>query len=225
MTWLALSIAPSLVSWHDGAMIETAGLASSFGSVRALHPLTMSVARGSTVGLLGANGAGKTPTMNLLTTLLEPSEGTALIAGHDIRKDPLCVRRAIGYVLAAALPHDPQVLILDEPMSGLDVESQHVVASLALIAVSAAMLVPASRLGDFSGHGESPFRLGILFPVAGFFAGLPGAPLAMVILVVDLRSGAGRGATLSDVGLTLLLFELVVRILSQPAARPAPADR
>ena len=174
-------------------MISITGLGRSYGSIAALRPLTLDLPSGRTIGLLGANGAGKTTTLNLLTTLLEPSEGTAVVAGCDIRQDPLGVRRAIGYVpehasaydgltadeylelagrvrdlpedtwrpradrflthlglqdarqrrlgtyskgmrakvlLAAALLHDPQVLILDEPMSGLDVESQRVVSVL-----------------------------------------------------------------------------------------------
>jgi ABC-2 type transport system ATP-binding protein len=50
--------------------------------------------RGSVFGLLGRNGAGKTTTINLLITLLAPSEGTAIVAGSDIRTHPARVRRS-----------------------------------------------------------------------------------------------------------------------------------
>lgn len=174
-------------------MIELQGLGRRFGSLVAVHPLTLTLPPGVIVGLLGANGAGKTTTLNMLATLLPPSEGTALVDGHDIRTEPLEVRRRLGYVpehasvyegltaeeyldlagrvrgmdadvlqgradrffshlgltearrrrlgtyskgmrakvlLAAALLHEPAVLVLDEPLSGLDVASQRLVADL-----------------------------------------------------------------------------------------------
>ncbi|WP_232489215.1 ABC transporter ATP-binding protein [Rhodobacter amnigenus] len=64
----------------------------------ALHPLTLDVQKGEVFGFLGHNGAGKTTTIRLLTTLLEPTTGSARVAGHDIISDPLKVRAAIGYL-------------------------------------------------------------------------------------------------------------------------------
>jgi ABC-2 type transport system ATP-binding protein len=58
----------------------------------------LQVAEGEIVGFLGPNGAGKTTTLRMLTTLLSPTSGRALVAGHDVAKDPVGVRRAIGYV-------------------------------------------------------------------------------------------------------------------------------
>lgn len=81
----------------DG-LIEIQNLSQRFGKVQAVRGLTLSVNRGEVFGFLGHNGAGKTTTVHMLTTLAPPSGGTARIAGHDITKDPLNVRRVIGYV-------------------------------------------------------------------------------------------------------------------------------
>jgi sodium transport system ATP-binding protein len=69
--------------------------------VKAVDGVSFSVAPGEMVGLLGANGVGKTTTMRLLATLLSPTAGTASIGGCDIRIDPLGVRRRLGYLSAA----------------------------------------------------------------------------------------------------------------------------
>ncbi len=79
-------------------MIQITNLTRRFDSLVAVDDLTVEVPAGKIVALLGANGAGKTTTLNMLTTLLEPSEGTARVAGHDIRDEGPAVRRALGYV-------------------------------------------------------------------------------------------------------------------------------
>lgn len=98
-------------------MIETSGLARTFrtkrGPVEAVRGVNVSVADGEIVGFLGANGAGKTTTLRMLTTLLRPTAGTATVAGHDLREDPVEVRRRIGYV-AQAGGTDPQVPVREE---------------------------------------------------------------------------------------------------------------
>jgi len=78
--------------------IATDSLSKSYGPRLALDGLSVNVAAGEIFGLLGHNGAGKTTTVNLLTTLLEPSLGTAEVAGHSVTSDPTAVRRAIGYL-------------------------------------------------------------------------------------------------------------------------------
>lgn len=82
----------------DSCAVETRSLTRRFESLVAVNHLTFSFARGSIFGLLGPNGAGKSTLIKMLTTLLPPSEGTALVAGFDIVREPREVRRRIGYV-------------------------------------------------------------------------------------------------------------------------------
>lgn len=85
------------------AAIEVAGLAKTYGrgdrAVTALKGLTFSVARGSIFGLLGPNGAGKSTTLKILTTQIRPTDGTARVAGFDVVRQPLEVRRRIAVVI------------------------------------------------------------------------------------------------------------------------------
>ena len=68
-------------------------------SVRAVDGLTFAVARGSIFGLLGPNGAGKSTTLRVLTTQMRPTSGTATVAGFDVARQPLDVRRRIAVVI------------------------------------------------------------------------------------------------------------------------------
>ncbi|HEY0640973.1 MAG TPA: ATP-binding cassette domain-containing protein [Pseudonocardiaceae bacterium] len=83
-------------------MIEARGLARTFrtrrGTVEAVRGVDLDVTAGELVGFLGPNGAGKTTTLRMLTTLLDPTAGSATVAGIDLRRDPTEVRRRIGYV-------------------------------------------------------------------------------------------------------------------------------
>ena len=69
-----------------------------YGSLTSVSDLTLSVPAGSIFGLLGPNGAGKTTTIKMLTTMLPPSAGSARVAGFDVFRQPIQVRRSIGYV-------------------------------------------------------------------------------------------------------------------------------
>ena len=164
-------------------MIEILHFTKIYGNFIAVDGLSLTIPQGEIFGFIGPNGAGKTTTLRFLATLLQPTRGTAIIAGHDVVRDPDGVRRAIGYMpdeygvydgmrvwefldffgaayglprarrraiiadllvlldlqvkrdamvqslsrgmrqrlcLAKCLVHDPPVLILDEPASGLD---------------------------------------------------------------------------------------------------------
>jgi sodium transport system ATP-binding protein len=86
-------------------MIEVRDLVKEYRAgggrtVRAVDGVSFHVADGEMVGLLGGNGAGKTTTMRIVATLLTPTSGMARVAGHDVRTDPIGVRRSLGYVSA-----------------------------------------------------------------------------------------------------------------------------
>ncbi len=78
--------------------IQTSQLTRRYDSLVAVDRLEFSAEAGSIFGLLGPNGAGKSTLIKMLTTLLPPSSGTALVAGYDIVARPADVRRNIGYV-------------------------------------------------------------------------------------------------------------------------------
>jgi ABC-2 type transport system ATP-binding protein len=174
-------------------MIHTRDLTRSYGSTTALHRLTLDVRAGEILGFLGPNGAGKSTTVKILTGMIKPDGGDARVAGFDVVKEPLEVKRRIGYVpesgalyesltareylqliaslhhqepgsarervdellerfdlaavrdqrlieyskgmkqkvlIASALMHRPEVLFLDEPLTGLDANAALVVKEL-----------------------------------------------------------------------------------------------
>jgi ABC-2 type transport system ATP-binding protein len=88
-----------------GAAVLVDDLRVRFGEVEAVRGISFAVHPGEAFGLLGPNGAGKTTTIRVLTTLLRPSDGRAAVAGHDVVRDGLAVRQAIGYV--------PQAISID----------------------------------------------------------------------------------------------------------------
>jgi len=83
-------------------VIEARGLSKRYGDLLAVDRVSFILQRGEVVGFLGPNGAGKTTTMRMLTGFLPPTDGTAVIDGHDMFQDPLRARRAVGY-----LPESP----------------------------------------------------------------------------------------------------------------------
>ncbi len=76
--------------------IETEGLTKRFGSLTAVDRLSFKVEGGEIFGLLGPNGAGKTTTIRMLASLISPTEGYALVNGHDVVKESLRVREIVG---------------------------------------------------------------------------------------------------------------------------------
>ena len=78
--------------------IQVEGLTRRFGDFTAVNAITFDVAPGEVFGFLGANGAGKTTAIKMLIGLLEPTSGTARVAGYDVLTQADEVRRRIGYM-------------------------------------------------------------------------------------------------------------------------------
>src|SRR5579859_4224499 len=80
------------------AIIEMLDLTRTFGARTAVDHLNLSVAEGEIFGLVGPDGAGKTTTLRMLCGLMDPTEGSATVAGHDVTRDPQAVKDQIGYM-------------------------------------------------------------------------------------------------------------------------------
>jgi len=89
--------------------IEVQNLHKHFGEIRAVDGVSFNIEQGEIFSLLGPNGAGKTTTISMLSCLLRPEEGDALVLGHSIRKDPMGVKSVLGVV--------PQEIALYEDLS------------------------------------------------------------------------------------------------------------
>jgi ABC-2 type transport system ATP-binding protein len=79
-------------------IIETHDLTRRFGDLVAVDHLNLNVAQGEIFGLVGPDGAGKTTTLRMLCSLMDPSEGSARVAGHDVVLEPQAVKDRIGYM-------------------------------------------------------------------------------------------------------------------------------
>lgn len=79
-------------------MIETDKLTKYYGEVVAVRDVSFKLEKGDILGFLGPNGAGKSTTMRMLTTFLYPSSGTAVVGGYHILRQPLEVRKIVGYL-------------------------------------------------------------------------------------------------------------------------------
>lgn len=87
-------------------MIRTNGLGKQYGRKAALKNLDLAVEPGEILGFLGPNGAGKSTTVKILTGMIRPTSGTATVAGFDVVREPLEVKKRIGYVPETAAIYD-----------------------------------------------------------------------------------------------------------------------
>jgi ABC-2 type transport system ATP-binding protein len=94
------------------AIVEVRDLVKCFGEQAAVDHVSFAVEPGEVFGLLGPNGAGKSTTIKILTTLLPPTSGYAAVVGFDVTRQPMAVRRRIGYV--------PQALSADGNLTGYE---------------------------------------------------------------------------------------------------------
>jgi len=127
--------------------IRTEGLRktykSSRGNVEAVRGIDLDVPQGEFFGLLGPNGAGKSTTIGMLTTLVQPTGGRAWVAGHDVVKNPVAVKRRIG-VVTQNNTLDMQLTVQEN----LEFRSRFFGLSLGAASKRAAQLIDAFGLSD-----------------------------------------------------------------------------
>lgn len=104
------SSVPNGGSSESEPAVRVVDVRKSFGAVDALRGVSFTASRGCILGVLGPNGAGKTTMVKILSTLLRPDSGTAVVAGHDVVADPAGVRRSVMMT--------GQYAALDENLSG-----------------------------------------------------------------------------------------------------------
>lgn len=97
---------------HFQPMIAVSNLRKKYASVEALKGISFSIRQGEFFGLLGPNGAGKSTTIGIMSTLVVPDEGSVVIDGHDLKKEPMLCKQKIGVV--------PQELALYNELSAYD---------------------------------------------------------------------------------------------------------
>lgn len=83
------------------AHLELAGLSKRYGSVKSVDGIELAVENGEFICLLGPSGCGKTTTLRMLATILAPTSGTAVVAGHDVVREPTHVRTGVGFLSTA----------------------------------------------------------------------------------------------------------------------------
>jgi ABC-2 type transport system ATP-binding protein len=136
-------------------MIQARGLGRTFrtksGPVVAVREIDFSVSPGEIVGLLGPNGAGKTTTLRMLTTLLAPTSGSAVVAGADLRTQPREVRRRIGYVAQIGAAPAPGTRVGEELVTQARLQG----LSKSAASERLADLLPVLDLDGFEGRALS----------------------------------------------------------------------
>src|SRR5260370_10028221 len=94
----------------SGAIVSVEGLSKSFGQLKAVDGVSFEIEQGEVFGFLGPNGAGKSTTINMLTTMMRPTSGKAIVCGFDVLSHATDVLRNVGVV--------PQDYTADQDMTG-----------------------------------------------------------------------------------------------------------
>lgn len=87
---------------EEEILLEVKGLKKNFGDFQAVKGISFAVRKGEVMGFLGPNGAGKSTTMRMVTGFIPPTEGTAVVCGHDVVADPIGAKSCFGYLPEAA---------------------------------------------------------------------------------------------------------------------------
>ncbi|MGN0852928.1 MAG: ABC transporter ATP-binding protein [Kiritimatiellia bacterium] len=87
---------------QEEILLEVKGLKKNFGAFAAVKGISFSVKKGEVLGFLGPNGAGKSTTMRMVTGFIPPTEGTAVICGHDVVTDAIAAKSSFGYLPESA---------------------------------------------------------------------------------------------------------------------------
>ena len=91
-------------------MIDVQNLTKKYGTFEALKGVSFQIGRGEVVGFLGPNGAGKTTTMRILSCYMPANSGTAMVAGYDVFRSSLEVKKRVGY-LPESVPLYPEMTV------------------------------------------------------------------------------------------------------------------
>src|ERR1039457_5995340 len=91
---------------HDAPVIEVVDFAKNYGDFSAVRALSFTVRPGEIVGLVGANGAGPTPTLRAITGILRPTLGTIRVGGVDLEHEPVAAKQQVAYIPDTIHPYD-----------------------------------------------------------------------------------------------------------------------
>jgi len=143
------------VTTDSDRSITTSGLRRDFGPLRAVADVDLAVEGGTVFGFLGPNGAGKSTVVKMLTTILRPTAGQALVAGYDVQRQGAKVRSAIGVALQDvgldALMTARELLALQARLFGASAAEARETAERLLVTVDLSDVDPKKRVGEYSG--------------------------------------------------------------------------
>jgi ABC-2 type transport system ATP-binding protein len=104
--------ASARVSRYSASVIRVSHLTKRYGAYLAVDDVSFEIGRGEVVGFLGPNGAGKSTTLRILAGFLDPTDGEVSVAGHDVVRDSIEARRAIGY-MPESVPLYPEMRVVE----------------------------------------------------------------------------------------------------------------